>query len=168
MTRITGISVRQDGLEYSLSLLWDDEAFVEGAIKFDLETRIGDVDGDGSEIKGTASVLIETHDADEPHLVVMIGDKRAFDAPISSIIGETTVIDSIPRELFGLGDPVVGCLLRAGIAATVGQIIECKDKTAGHEWTLPRLKAIGRCLVESGAKLAGRALLRAGFCIVTG
>lgn len=168
MPKIAGISVRRDNRDYRLSIAWDDDAFVEGNIKFDLEVGVQDVEGRHYDIRGSASASIEQSAGGESCLVVRIGEKECFNAPLHAIFGETTVVDQIPGQLFGFGDPVIGCLLRAGIAATCGQIIECKDRTAGYEWIWDRLKAIGKCLRDNSGKLAGRALLRAGWCLLKG
>ena len=45
----------------------------------------------------------------------------------------------VPGWVYGGGNPVLGCLVRAGLVAITGQIIKCRRETTGVRWTAPRL-----------------------------
>ena len=62
-------------------------------------------------------------------------------------------------------DPVTGCLIRAGLSTSVGQIIKCKDETTTVEWTADRVRAIGGCLRENIPNMLLRAAFRAAACV---
>lgn len=166
MARVTGISFRRDSTQYSLDLSWDEDAFVDGIISIAAEVSVRDLDNDKSEIKTTGTVSLEPVDDGSPILVIKVDDERVFEGPLTEIIGEETVFDHIPRELFL--EPITGCLLRAGLSAGIAQILDCKDRTAGIDWVLPRMKVIGRCLADNGMKMAARAAVKAGCCIFAG
>lgn len=74
------------------------------------------------------------------------------------------VIDAIPAWVFG-GDPILGCLVRSGLSAIVGQTIQCKKDTADSHWYWPRMQALGRCMLLHVPEMTGTAGLRAAKCV---
>ncbi len=164
---------------YTIGLDWDDGTFEEGkAIVIRVVATSAPVENpkERRELEATISVESGHDDPDLSHpgvLVVRIGKEEIFRRPLSELFGEEstvgTVLEFIPAHLFG-GDPVIGCLVRSGITATVGQIVSCKNATSEAKWYRPRLSAMGKCLkagagsmlLKTGAR-ALRCVARAGF-----
>lgn len=74
------------------------------------------------------------------------------------------IIDQIPAV-----DPLLGCLLKGAISASVGQTIRCYGKLEPrHETVRQKLRAIAACLGENVWGMLGRATYRALRCMVAG
>ncbi len=74
------------------------------------------------------------------------------------------IIEQIPAI-----DPLLGCLLKGAISASVGQIIRCYGKLEPrHESIRHKLRAIALCLGENVVGMLGRATYRALRCMVAG
>lgn len=71
-------------------------------------------------------------------------------------------INAIPAP-----DPFVSCLLRAGIATTVGQIISCNTNVDRGASLGERARAIVLCLRRNAPRMAWRTLTRTGRCVIT-
>lgn len=167
MARLAGATIRGDRVTFSLDLEWNDDAFVEGNIWFDIHaTRTPD---DQNPVTVKASVYLEKPEGGRsPNLVISVAGKELFKESLANLTGENVVLDSIPGAAFGMGDPIIGCLVRAGISAAISQILSCRDHTSSHGWGIDRLKAIGCCLRENGVRMGALALWRAGRCIANG
>jgi hypothetical protein len=164
---------------YAIGLDWDDGPFEEGkAIVIGVVATRAPVNNpkEREELRATISVESGHDDPDLVHpgvLVVTVAEQEVFRKPLSELFGEEStigaVLEFIPAHLFG-GDPVVGCLVRSGISATVGEIVSCKNATSEEKWYRRRLSAMGRCLkagagsmlLKTGAR-ALRCVARAGF-----
>ena len=169
MARMTTLRFRRGDREYVLDLHWDNDAFVDGRIAFEIVA--GWYPPGESDIREAVSANVRLEpkeDEDSVDLVVEIAGKEVFRDSLAEIFGEESVLGRIPGAAFGLGDPLLGCFVRAGISATVGQILGCKERTVSAEWLWDRLRAIGRCLKENGIRIASRVFLRTGACIVRG
>ena len=120
MPSVTGFSVKHEKATYLLDISWDDEDFMEGAITFGAEVSVQSEDGgEFSPVMG-ASISVKDEEG-EPILLILINGEEHFRGPLTDIVGEETVFDQIPPIIFG--EPISGCLLRAGISATVSQIL---------------------------------------------
>lgn len=167
MTRLVGLNLRRENVQYSLDIDWNDESFVDhGSVHFEIiATRTPD-GGEPRDIK--ASVRLEGGKGESPDVVIDVAGYEVFRDSLANLTGENAIFDKIPGEVFAFGDPILGCLVRAGISATVSQILTCRDNTGGQGWGGERLVAIGRCLLQNGVRIGARTLWRAGKCIATG
>jgi hypothetical protein len=169
VARLAGASIRGQNATYSLELEWNEDRFVEGTIAFEIiAKRIPDNGDKRGPQTVKAVVWLDRKDDRSPDVVINVGDEVVFRDSLANLTGDNIVLDTIPGATFGLGDPVLGCFIRAGISATLSQILSCRDHTAGHGWGMGRLAAIGRCLLENGVRMGARTLWRAGRCIASG
>ena len=84
------------------------------------------------------------------------------DNPVATTV--EAIIEAIPT-----GDPLLGCLLKGAISASVGQIIRCHGEIAPHEDRLrQKLRSIARCLGVHGWEILGRATARSLRCMMRG
>ena len=183
MQNLTKFTVQRGDEEYELSLGWDDGAFVEGRIKFDISALKRNIETreEIEPLSATVAVIPNPdHDPDSdevpsPFVQIVIkneitGQEETINYPLNALFEESQIVDLIPAYLFG-GDPITGCLIRSGISTTVGQIIGCKNETAGVlPWFWNRVRELGKCLLISipdmTAKMARksvRCILRFGF-----
>lgn len=155
--------VQRGQYEYELSLSWDDDAFVEGSISFNVSVLQRDTNG--NEIKKDATVSIEHDENEQPILKISDGGELDVNYPLGELFDESQIIDLIPAWFFG-GDPITGCLMRAGLSTSVGQIIECKKETSGVPWFIERCRAIGNILLSSIPDMSSKMARRAMRCIM--
>src|SRR5207247_5543107 len=116
----------------------------------------------------TTDVNVE-HDKEHGAVLnIKIADQELFSLPLAHLFDEESVVgralESVHSAAYG-GDPVLGCLIRSGCSATVGQIISCKNDTTGVEWVRRRLMAIGRGLRSDLPDIGLKATLRAARCV---
>jgi predicted transcriptional regulator len=145
------ISKYADG-EFKLSVV---------ANRFDSEND--DIGENGEPLEVGISIKDEK---DGPMLIISIQDEDTIDYPLVELYEEALIIDRIPAALF-TGDPFTGCLIRSGLSATIGQIIDCKNQTAGFEWYLNRTREIGKCLYSDLPDMTSKMAFRATKCIMT-
>lgn len=157
---------RRGDVEYELEIAWDPDAF-EGntpTIAVTARTREADSPEPRSELRAEVSLL--NRDEGSPELSVYIGRQEIVGAPLADLLDESQIIDRIPGPLYGAGDPITGCLLRAGLSSVVRQIIRCRNETQDHPWYRPRIREIGRCLRANLGRMGARTALKAGQCIL--
>jgi len=169
MSRLIKLGFERDEFGYELELNWDDEAFAETAtIAFEIAASrhyLNDATATKLEVL-SVSVSIEPTKNEPPFLIIRAGGEEVVKVSLEPILNESQILDMIPASAYSLifgGDPITGCLIRSGLSTTIGQIIECKNETAGGlKWFRPRMSAIGHCLREHvpamGARMASRAL----------
>ncbi len=150
---------------YELEISWDDEAFTEEGtptISVSASVRRGDTEPRSL----TAQLSIKKNEPDGPDVILQIEDNEIVRMPLSDLISETQIIDRIPGWLYGGGDLMTGCLVRAGLSSVVGQLIRCKNATREVEWYGPRIHAIGRCLKANIGGIGMRTAWRAATCVL--
>lgn len=150
---------------YELEVSWDDEAFTEEGtptISVSASVRRGDTEPQSL----TAQLSIINNETDGPDLTLRIQDKEIVRMPLADLISETQIIDRIPGWVYGGGDLMTGCLLRAGLSSVVGQVIRCKNATRDMKWYGPRIRAIGMCLKENIGSIGMRTAWRAATCVL--
>lgn len=166
MAKLIGLSYRKDGTDYELNLDWDEEAFVNEKVTFAVAARKKSQD-ESDWLEWNVSVSLEDDPELGPAIQIEAGDfKESF--PLKGLLEETQLIDLLPAHVFAGGDPICGCLIRSGISATVGQLIDCRNETAGMEWFNPRAKAVYHCVRGNVPSMAGKMALRATVCIARG
>ncbi|WP_343519532.1 hypothetical protein [Sphingomonas sp.] len=117
-------------------------------------TAVADVDE--ADAEGAEGIAREAWDGLVEHLVDGDGN------PVAETI--EAIIDAIPT-----GDPLLGCLLKGAISASVGQIIRCYGKLSPQDETVrQKLRALARCLGRNVWGMLGRATARALRCMVRG
>jgi hypothetical protein len=165
MRELWHITHRRGENEYELAISWDNASFTEGkpAIQVAVTVRRDDKEAHTLE----AEIAIENNDTDGPDLTLSIQDKEFIRMPLADLLDESQIIDRIPAWLYGGGDPLTGCLLRAGLSSVVGQVIRCKKATRDFAWYRPRIHAIGHCLRENIGRMGSRTTLRAAKCVLT-
>ncbi|ODU22090.1 MAG: hypothetical protein ABS87_03375 [Sphingomonas sp. SCN 67-18] len=61
-------------------------------------------------------------------------------------------------------DPVLGCLLKAGLSTTIGQAIRCHFEIRERETLARRARALARCLAANSGTMIGRIIRRTIRC----
>ena len=172
MKEIIAHTVEHQGRKYELSLNFDEVGLVDG--KFNVSTQVVTWPIEKPEDKTylSAELSIQQDDDGRPILrVVLIGNIAGIDGrqavlekPLSELLDVQQVLDWIPAWAF-TGDPISGCLVRSGLSALVGQILDCKKGTSELHWYLPRMKALGRCMLEHIPEMGATAARRAAVCV---
>ncbi|HEY0301594.1 MAG TPA: hypothetical protein VGC36_09690 [Rhizomicrobium sp.] len=111
-----------------------------------------------------AEVSIVARD-DVPFLVVTIEGVELFAEPVDEVLGTSDVMNMIPAHLYGVGDPFIGCLVRAGLSASIDQARRCWRGSRGEEGLRRRFARAFACIRDNLANLGVRAAIRAGWCI---
>lgn len=149
---------------YELAVTWDAESFEDGTPRIAVSGSVAPASHPEDAISLFAAVTLEGGDERPPDLVVRIQDREVLRVPLENLVDES-IIDQIPGALFGAGDPVVGCLVRAGLSTAVAQVLQCRRQTEGESWYRPRIRAIGRCIRRSAGSMAIGMVTRAVRCI---
>lgn len=170
MLKISKFSVKDERYEYELSLSWDDKAFIEGKVSFGIDVVRSSLENRDDKISLDATVSIEANEKEQAILIIKARGEAVAEYPLRDLFYESQVIDMIPAWVFGGGEPITGCLLRAGLSVSIAQILSCKNQTAGVEWYSARMRQIGACLLRaipdmtaSAARKAVNCILRFGF-----
>ena len=160
------------GRKYELSLDLDDAAMVQGHYKVSATAQTWHVDTPTIKHSVTAEVAIFQDDDETPTIEVIItgtapgmeGKRSVLRKPLADLIDSEQVIDAIPAWVF-TGDPILGCLVRSGLSAIVGQTIQCKKSSADSHWYWPRMQALGRCMLLHVPEMTGTAAIRSAKCV---
>lgn len=165
MPRLTEVTFVSDGHTYRLALDFDDAALAQDTIAFNvMAERTG---GEAGLLRVTAKVEIRAED----HLLVRVGDHVIYEARMGDLLGHGVepveeFIENLPPELamlFGV-DPVVGCAVKAGISAIIGQAIDCARALEYRQgWRI--FADYLRCMREHFGQISKTALYRAFRCI---
>lgn len=93
---------------YELELGWDDKAYSEGEIAFDIRASRS-IEGEPNRQDLAVSVAVNS----DRELVVRAEKLGEITIPLAELFAGSQIINRIPSFFFA-GDPVVGCLVRAG------------------------------------------------------
>jgi hypothetical protein len=167
MAEIWRITHRRGEIEYELAISWDDDSFRDGtpAIHVAVTVRRGDEYKEAEALEADLAIL--NNDDGGPDLALSSKGREIFRMPLADLFDKSQVIDRIPAWLYGGGDLLTGCLLRAGLSSVVGQVIRCKNATRDLAWYRPRIRAMGGCLRENIGRIGSRTALRAGKCVLS-
>jgi|GEM_PF-1819506 hypothetical protein len=179
MQNLTKFTVQRDDDEYEISLGWDNGAFVEGHIEFNISALKRNIETREEIEPLSATVAIvpnpghdpESDEVPSPFLQIVvrneiIGHEETINVPLSTLFEESQVVDLIPAYMFS-GDPFTGCLIRSGISTTVAQIIDCKNETAGIlPWFWDRVRQLGKCLLVSIPDMSAKMVRKSVRCIL--
>lgn len=160
------------GRVFELSLNLDDAAMAEGSLRMNAQVATWPEDEPGKRDLVTAEVEVRPDDDGRPIVTVKLAgslsgtehERVIFERPLADLIDAEQVLDAIPAWAFG-GDLIVGCLVRSGLSALVGQLLDCKKDTAELPWYWDRMRALCRCLLRHVPDMSRTAALRAGKCI---
>ena len=168
MANISKFSFEGSGYRYETSLEWNDKAFMDGSISFNVTASRELLNDPESREDISVSVSIEQDDHERAVLVLRHGEE-ILGAPIAieDIFDETSIIDMIPGFVFGGGDPIAGCLIKSGISTSVAQIINCKNLTSDFNWFFERTRAMGKCLLSRIPHMTAKMAYRSTRCILT-
>ncbi len=166
MTEVFHTSFSKGDYSGELNIKWDDAAFADGSISFEITATARNAKDLGWGGGLSSSVSVELNEQQEPILKLSLLNDESSTITISlkPLLEHSTVLERIPAPFFG-GHPLVGCLIRSGLSAVIGQILECKGETAGTGWDWSRMSAIGRCIRDHIPDLAARAAFRSVRCI---
>lgn len=167
MVELWKSSVSRGGEDYELIISWDTQSFNDGSPTISVRA-VHRVDGREQDLE--LAVSPQQDEEDRPVLRVLFKDEVVVGVPLSDIIDADQFVELIPGWVYGGGNPIIGCLVRAGLSATVGQMLACRRETVESSWFGPRARAIGNCfrheignVGSKAARRAARCLMRAGF-----
>jgi hypothetical protein len=177
--RIRKISFEAEGKHYSLDFRLDDAAIVDNTLSIDVVAEVGEP------LKRSYSKTL-TAQLDYAKRVIRINDrtKMLYYRPIESFKDPGSLQEDAPTanpneddalsgeawdaatEIVEQGidampatDPLVGCLLRAGLSTIIGQLLRCYNATWRSDGAA-RLKSVLDCLKKNGITILGRASKR--------
>lgn len=161
------------GRGYELALNFDDAALADGAVAVSATVTAWSLDRPDDKHQISAELSIARDDRDRPILTVRLKgdvqgvqmDEVIFERPLSELIQAEQILDSIPAWAY-TGDPITGCMVRSGLSALVGQLLDCKKSTEELPWYWPRMRALGHCMLQHVPDMTKTAALRAGKCIL--
>jgi hypothetical protein len=155
---------------YNFALEWDDREFEEGYLNFKIIIDSWHIDQERrpeDRESFTFEVAVEADgDEQKPALKLKFNDNELISLPFDEIFSEDEIIEMIPGWVYGVGDPVCGCLIRSGLSVTIGQLIKCKNQTSEKSWFWERAKSIGKCLKQSFPKMCGRLAFKVARCML--
>lgn len=158
MARLTEVTFVSDGHTYKLALDFDDAELVRDIIAFDVTAeRFGS--GTGFQ---RVSARVEVKPT-ENRLVVTLDERVVFETAAFDREDERAeqIVEAIPPELFG--DPILGCALKAGVSAVIGQAISC---ARNYGFDSMEFANFFRCMREHFGGIAKTAIFRAFRCIL--
>ena len=173
MKEIIAHTVVHNGRNFELSLNFDDVGLVDGEFRVGTQVLTWPVDGPKEKADYvSAEISIKPDDDGRPILRIellgnvrgMDGRRAVFEKPLSELLDVEQVLDWIPAWVF-TGDPISGCLVRSGLSALVGQILDCKKDTSELHWYVPRMKALCRCMLVHIPEMTVTAATRAAKCV---
>jgi hypothetical protein len=163
MPRILVAGVERKQHRYEIEIEWNDAEFVGGELSFRISGSRRRLDGRGEVESLEATVGIRPGEENQPQLFISIGGED-FHIDLRDLVDEASILDRIPAHFY-TGDPLTGCIVRAGISSVLSQIIECRNETTGVDWYKRRARAMWRCLREHVPSMCGKAAFRAVRCI---
>jgi hypothetical protein len=163
MPKLVTLNFEQAEYDYTLDLHWLDVAFQNNEVNLSVTASRKLVNEKYWKPSPELNVSIVENDE---HPLIQIKSEETFEQfGISSLSDEAEIIDKLPAQIFSFGDPISGCLIRAGLSSILGQIIVCRKQTSGVPWFKERAKAMGLCLKEHIPEMTGRAAFKAAVCI---
>lgn len=156
----------------SYSSTGDGGVSIQAAVTLDLErheivievegAEIGRIPLDATEVSDADDADVEGADARRAWEILVENLFQADDDPTAETI--EAIIDRMPAV-----DPLLGCLLKGAISASVGQLIRCHGQlTPRDETTRQKLGTIAACLGKNVWGMLGRATYRALRCMAAG
>jgi hypothetical protein len=158
------VESRVGDVNYDVGIEWDDDAFIEGKPEIKVQASVRR--GNGVPHSLSASVAIFESDLGAT-IAVHVQGREVARMPIADLLDESQIIDRVPAWVYGGGDPLTGCLLRAGLSSVLGQAIRCKKETQALEWYQARIRAIAQCMKANIGRIGWRTGLKAAKCVAS-
>lgn len=156
---------------YEFALHLDDAALTNGHIAIGVETRRWSRERPDAVQHVAADVTVRP-EGERLFLVIALragaegvevqSDEFGWD--LSEIVSVEQVLEAIPAWAF-TGDPITGCMVRAGLSTVIGQVLNCKNETARIGTWRQRLLAMGRCMAHHVPDMTATAIRRTLGCI---
>ena len=214
MPSIQHITIQgEDGFDYALALDFDDSAIMEDSFRMvvrALKFEAGDRSSDRRPIatlkasvsinpfEGCAEITLgeNTYSVDLASAPLPPPEAINLDRPYLNSIAEPVgdsvrylghaienLVDALPSP-----DPFMGCMIKGGLSASIGQAVECYtdlvkaerrdavEREEDRDWwerkrlpqpRRPSLKRMFRCMRRNGLNILGSAAKRAGRCALT-
>ncbi|WP_152527671.1 MULTISPECIES: hypothetical protein [unclassified Afipia] len=176
-----------EGNTYSLEMDLDDAAMMEDAVSVAI-TGKKEYAVTKTTISVEFSVTLETSEKPKPwKIVIRHGDMVVGTIPLPEFgPPEDVAYDALPDEAWNhlsdlvdnpnalehaiaaipAGDPILGCLIKAAVSTSVGQILRCyKEHRESPDWRAVTRKVL-RCLGAHSARMLMTAIWRTGKCAV--
>lgn len=214
MPQIQSLKIREDAdFEYELTLDFDDEAIMEDRFSMVVSARKYAL-GDGPEhrehlgtieanvsirpMEGVAVVEIEKREYRvdlakiAPPPPEAFGDETGYLREVMEPLGDRleTIAFIIEKAVENCPspDPFLGCMIKGGLSAGIGQAIECYndlikaerrealDTAEDAAWwerrrlphrARPSVRKMFRCMRSNGLRILGKAATRAGRCALS-
>lgn len=190
MPRLTSLSFKHKGNRYTFEFDLDDAAIMKNKIAVDVVSKV--TDGKGQESAKTLTVqldfensVVEVLDGDrvlkrfdlgvlrkklqdwDEYGPLSKGAADEFGDQVNASLGNAVeeLISSIP-----VPDPIFGCLIKAGVSATIGQTITCYNRISGQriEGAIRHTRALVGCLMQNAGGIFTRAVWRTLKCMGAG
>jgi len=194
MPRLTGVSFTRDELRYDLDIEFDDEAIMDATLAFEVTARVTNPEGQSEEASlrleldmdnqigrilheddvwhtfmfNAAEAIQDNEGAEQPP--GLVGDVQndgggdALSEFVEAGIGShvEALLEAMPA-----GDPIFGCLLKAGVSSTLGQALICNEQTRqlNVATIVERLRRILGCMGDRAGKIVTRAMWRTFRCM---
>jgi hypothetical protein len=156
---------------YEFALHLDDAALTDGHIAIGVEARRWPRERPDAVQHVTAEVTIQREDERLMLVVALNAGGAGIEAQsdelrwdLSQFVSVEQVLEAIPAWAL-TGDPITGCMVRAGLSTVVGQLLNCKNETAQINAWRERLLALGRCMVRHVPDMTTTAIRRTLGCI---
>ena len=192
MPRLTELKFKHNLNNYLLEFDLDDKAIMEDRISVDILARVVNPYGQEFRVALTVEIdyrefLVTVKNGDHILFRRSFHDLRAllpewdecgpdgppedvyFDAldTLGEVVNEN--IGGVVEEIIAaipVPDPILGCMLKAGVSATIGQAVTC-NQHARREGFRQRIREIAACLIDNAGGIFSRAAWRLSRCIAT-
>lgn len=161
---ITHTSSR-NGNSYTASLEWEEAELINGEVSFQLtifQTQRGEKRTEFS----CSVALAYDPETQEPQLLVSSNEVELFTVSLDGLYSKQEIVERIIEAIPAV-DPVVGCLARAGLSVTVGQIISCVRQNRHKIWR-EGLAATAACVRDHIPTMCLRFAVRTAKCMLKG
>lgn len=179
MPKMTGYRIKRGDSEYEIDIDFKDAAIMEEQIEFEITARSRSLpDGDWLESSASVRMVFEEFG---PVALVQIGDSEEIRINLAQVdMGLYTSFEEAWQKVLDAcdgnaleqaiqaipGDPVLGCLIKAGISTTVGQTMRCYNECSGVEALRRRIRATIKCLGDNFVGMIFTATTRAFKCMI--
>lgn len=177
MERLGHFVFRQDKRRYAIELAHDQRGTIPTRDEYELKLSVSEPDGKivtetaiGLAVRPEEQRLEISHDDKPVGSIPLDRDVEPSDeipewqdiiAGLSESDPIETIIDSIPAI-----DPILGCVIRGSVSATVGQFLRCWPQCRDVSDFRERARGLAGCLGANFWRIVGTAMLRIGKCVV--
>lgn len=179
MPSVRSHRITRGDAQYELDLGFNDSAIMEERVEFEITARSRRSDKTEWE-EHTATVSFELGDG-RALAIVNIEGHGSFEVDLSEIdispytpfedawemIKNACEGDAIEQAILAIpGDPVIGCLIKAGVSTSIGQTMSCYREAEYAKSTRMRIKRTIECLGDNLLSMVFTATARTLKCMV--